>query len=93
MPGSDKYSCRSESVEGEPARVPAIPRAQALSLSVPLKAAAEPPVKPVTRTFAPSGVHRNRPVTLSGALRMSSGAPVATILPPSSPPPGPMSTM
>ncbi len=37
------------------------------------------------------GFYINFPVMLSGVSRISSGVPAATILPPASPPPGPMS--
>ena len=44
------------------------------------------------RVGAPSS-HRNLPVMLAPQSLISRGVPQATILPPSSPPPGPMSTM
>ena len=43
--------------------------------------------------FMPDISYINLPVTLSGQAFICSGVPAATILPPSSPPPGPMSMM
>lgn len=56
--------------------------------------------RPCARCFGISGkigrampVHRYLPVRLWGLAAMWAGVPVATMRPPSSPPPGPMSTM
>jgi hypothetical protein len=47
----------------------------------------------ITAHFCSSTCFRNWPVWLSGTADTSSGVPVATILPPASPPSGPISMM